>query len=243
MPITVLMPALSPTLEKANLTKWVKKEGDKIKLGDIIAEIETDKVEIDLEASDEGTLGKILVPEGTADVAVNTPIALIFTEGEGRRLRQPESARNSSIEIFIVHGHDSAAKAEVARLIEHAGLAPTILHERANRGRTIFEKFETHGGAAGFAIILLTPDDVGGPTSDNLKPRARQNVVGEMFWFAGKLGRARICALKKGDIELPSDLVGLAYTEMDERGYWKVELLRELEAAGCAVDWKRALSA
>jgi pyruvate dehydrogenase E1 component beta subunit len=82
MPIQVLMPALSPTMEKGNLAKWVKNEGDKIKAGDVIAEIETDKATMEVEAVDEGTLGKILVPEGTADVAVNTPIAMILAEGE-----------------------------------------------------------------------------------------------------------------------------------------------------------------
>jgi pyruvate dehydrogenase E1 component beta subunit len=82
MPIPVLMPALSPTMEKGNLAKWVKHQGDKVKSGDIIAEIETDKATMEVEATDEGTLGQILVPEGTADVAVNTPIAVILSEGE-----------------------------------------------------------------------------------------------------------------------------------------------------------------
>ena len=84
MPTEVLMPALSPTMEKGNLSKWLKKEGDSIKSGDVIAEIETDKATMEVEAVDEGTLGKILVPEGTADVAVNTPIAVILNEGEDR---------------------------------------------------------------------------------------------------------------------------------------------------------------
>jgi pyruvate dehydrogenase E1 component beta subunit len=82
MPIQVLMPALSPTMEKGNLSKWLKKEGEAIKSGDVIAEIETDKATMEVEATDEGTLGKILIPEGTADVAVNTPIATIFSDGE-----------------------------------------------------------------------------------------------------------------------------------------------------------------
>jgi pyruvate dehydrogenase E1 component beta subunit len=82
MPINVLMPALSPTMEKGNLAKWTKSVGDKVKAGDVIAEIETDKATMEVEAVDEGTLGKILVPEGTADVAVNTPIAVILSEGE-----------------------------------------------------------------------------------------------------------------------------------------------------------------
>src|ERR1700729_2658558 len=82
MPTEVLMPALSPTMEKGNLAKWLKKEGDSVKSGDVIAEIETDKATMEVEAVDEGTLGKILVPEGTNDVAVNTPIAMILAEGE-----------------------------------------------------------------------------------------------------------------------------------------------------------------
>src|SRR4029078_10481505 len=84
MPIQVLMPALSPTMEKGNLAKWLKKEGDTVKSGDVIAEIETDKATMEVEAAAEGTLGKILVPEGTADVAVNTPIAVILGEGEDK---------------------------------------------------------------------------------------------------------------------------------------------------------------
>ena len=89
MPIEVLMPALSPTMEKGNLAKWLKKEGDEIKSGDVIAEIETDKATMEVEATDEGTLGKILVPEGTADVAVNTPIAVILGEGEDKAAIRP----------------------------------------------------------------------------------------------------------------------------------------------------------
>ena len=82
MATQVLMPALSPTMEKGNLAKWLKSEGDKVKAGDVIAEIETDKATMEVEAVDEGTLGKILIPEGTADVAVNTPIAVILSDGE-----------------------------------------------------------------------------------------------------------------------------------------------------------------
>src|SRR5512136_757388 len=82
MPINILMPALSPTMEKGNLAKWLKKEGDAVKAGDILAEIETDKATMEYEAIDEGVIAKILVPEGTADVAVNAPIAVLAAEGE-----------------------------------------------------------------------------------------------------------------------------------------------------------------
>jgi pyruvate dehydrogenase E1 component beta subunit len=106
MPIQVLMPALSPTMEKGNLAKWLKKEGETIKSGDVIAEIETDKATMEVEATDEGTLGKILIPEGTADVAVNTPIATILADGESAAdlarapaPKAPEPAPNLTHEV------------------------------------------------------------------------------------------------------------------------------------------------
>jgi pyruvate dehydrogenase E1 component beta subunit len=101
MPIQVLMPALSPTMEKGNLAKWLKKEGETVKSGDVIAEIETDKATMEVEATDEGTLGKILVPEGTQDVAVNTPIATILSDGEDAAavLASPKTAKTERPEL------------------------------------------------------------------------------------------------------------------------------------------------
>ena len=169
--------------------------------------------------------------EDLADVGEIIPAAIA----------QPHFAKND--EIFIVHGRDTPAQHEVELLVQRAGLKPIVLHRMANEGRTIIEKFEAHGGAAGFAIVVLTPDDVGGLDKDQLQPRARQNVIGEMFWFAGRLGRKRVCALKKGNIEMPSDFAGIGYTEMDDRGAWKQELLRELQAAGYTnLDWGSALA-
>jgi predicted nucleotide-binding protein len=148
-----------------------------------------------------------------------------------------------SREIFVVHGHDEAAKAQVVNVIERAGLIAVVLHEQPNEGKTIIEKFEKHGAAAGFAVIILTPDDVGGPSAEQLRPRARQNVIGEMFWFAGRLGRHRVCALVKGAPEMPSDFAGVGYTPFDEHNGWKTKLLQELDAAGYEnLDWKKALA-
>jgi pyruvate dehydrogenase E1 component beta subunit len=98
MAVQVLMPALSPTMEKGNLAKWLKKEGDTVKSGDVIAEIETDKATMEVEATDEGTLGKILVPEGTADVAVNTPIAVIVGDGEDASTIPAAAAPSPSVQ-------------------------------------------------------------------------------------------------------------------------------------------------
>jgi pyruvate dehydrogenase E1 component subunit beta len=119
MPTEVLMPALSPTMEKGNLAKWLKKEGDSVKSGDVIAEIETDKATMEVEAVDEGTLGKILVPEGTNDVAVNTPIAMILAEGEdksaltdGKSAQGAATATQPAREQKAAESVPPAAKAE-----------------------------------------------------------------------------------------------------------------------------------
>src|SRR3954470_17060630 len=112
MPIQVLMPALSPTMKKGNLAKWLKKEGETIKSGDVIAEIETDKATMEVEATDEGTLGKILIPEGTADVAVNTPIATILADGESAADADKASAPAKQ-EKAAESAPPAAAKAEV----------------------------------------------------------------------------------------------------------------------------------
>jgi len=126
MPIEVLMPALSPTMEKGNLAKWLKKEGDSIKSGDIIAEIETDKATMEVEAADEGTLGKILVPEGTADVAVNTPIAVILSDGEkSADIRASKAAPQKSADALPpVKAEKSEAKTQDAPAPKEKSKAP-----------------------------------------------------------------------------------------------------------------------
>lgn len=173
------------------------------------------------------------------DVEFNAPLQS-RNEAPTPKQRPPEPQSNS---IFIVHGRDDAAKTEVARLVERAGLEAIILHEQANGGRTIIQKFEDHGSAAGFAIVIMTPDDLGGLNTTSLQPRARQNVIGEMFWFAGRLGRERVCALKKGAIEVPTDFAGVGYVDMDDSGTWKKVVLRELDHAGYkGLDWQKALA-
>jgi predicted nucleotide-binding protein len=144
--------------------------------------------------------------------------------------------------VFLVHGHDNEAKESVARFIERLGLEAVILHEQANRGRTIIEKLEHHVDAF-FAVVLLTPDDVGASRKDSnsLQPRGRQNVIFELGLFIGKLGRSHVCALQKGAIELPSDYHGVLPLLMDEAGGWKAQLAQELKQAGCAVNISKAL--
>ncbi|AJG22217.1 putative nucleotide-binding protein [Cupriavidus basilensis] len=148
---------------------------------------------------------------------------------------QPKLVMPMSNKVFIVHGHDDGARQSVARFLEKIGFEPIILQEQANRGRTIIEKFEEHGDV-GFAVVLLTPDDEGRAKGGELQPRARQNVVLELGYFIGRLGRHKVCALKSGDLELPSDYQGVLWETMDAGGGWKLSLARELKAAGHEVD-------
>ncbi|WP_080415879.1 TIR domain-containing protein [Burkholderia ubonensis] len=142
--------------------------------------------------------------------------------------------------VFIVHGHDEAARESVARFLEKIGFEPVILHEQASRNRTVIEKIEANSDV-GFAVVLLTPDDVGRSASDGeLQPRARQNVLLELGYFIGHLGRGNVCALKRGDIEIPSDYLGVVWVSIDG-GNWKQALGQELEAAGHNIDWNRVM--
>lgn len=149
--------------------------------------------------------------------------------------QQEESASKS---VFVVHGHDEATKEKVARFIEKIGLEAIILHEQVSKGLTIIEKFEEYSKNASFAVALFTPDDISYPfgNEDNKKPRARQNVVLEMGYFVGSLGRDRVCVLYKGDVELPSDILGVVYTQIDDTDAWKLSLAKELKIAGYAID-------
>jgi predicted nucleotide-binding protein len=113
--------------------------------------------------------------------------------------------------VFIVHGHDEGPRESVARFLEKLNLQPIILHEQASRGMTIPEKLIAHGDV-GFAVVLLTPDDLGrAKSSADDQPRARQNVILELGYFVGRLGRAKVCALLKGGVEMPSDYVGTVH--------------------------------
>ena len=142
--------------------------------------------------------------------------------------------------VFVVHGRDDGPREAVARFIERLGFQPVILHEQANQGRTVIEKVEAHSGV-GFAIVLLTPDDEGALQGEVLQPRARQNVLLELGYFIGKLDRSRVCTLKVGDIEIPSDWRGVVDEAFDAGGGWKQTLARELQAAGYDVDWNKVM--
>lgn len=142
----------------------------------------------------------------------------------------------STNKIFIVHGHNNEIKQTVARTISKLKLEPIILHEQIDKGKTIIEKFEQNSSDVNFAIILLTADDEGKWNAENsYKVRARQNVVFEMGYFIGKLGREKVFLLLENGVDKPGDLDGIVYVPIDSADGWKLKLVRELKANGYKV--------
>lgn len=162
----------------------------------------------------------------------------VQSKGNVQTVLKPPLSRK----VFIVHGHDDGARETVARFLERIGLEAIILHEQANQGRTIIEKVIAHSDV-GFAVVLLTPDDEGCARGCTPEPRARQNVLLELGYFIGRLGRDKVCALKRGTLEIPSDFAGVVWETMDSGGGWKQALARELEAAGHDIDWNKLMRA
>lgn len=147
-----------------------------------------------------------------------------------------------SNKVFIVHGHDEVAKVTVARTLEKAGFEAIILHEQSSSGLTIIEKIEAYTDDVPFAVVLYTPCDIGrskGDSLENEKNRARQNVVFEHGYLIGKLGRNRVAALVKGNIETPGDISGVVYTVMNDDSSWKFDLAKSMKAAGLTVDMNK----
>ena len=164
----------------------------------------------------------------------------------------PQSTKHSAPEptlargrVFIVHGHNEAAKEKVARFVERQGHQAVVLHELADRGQTIIQKLEAGTDSIDFVIALLTADDEGHPRG---KPelrtlRARQNVIAELFLFIGRLGRSQICVLHEDGVEIPSDCAGLLYVPFDQNDGWMLRLSREMASAGLAIDLNRLVGA
>ncbi|MDE0183819.1 MAG: nucleotide-binding protein [Caldilineaceae bacterium] len=163
-----------------------------------------------------------------------------WPDDEQSRTSHPNSrvSLELSKKVFVAHGRDEGPKHEVARFITELNLEPVILEEQADKGRTIIAKFEEEAREVKYAVVLLTPDDEGrlGDSGAEYSPRARQNVIFELGYFAGALGRRQVCALVKGEIEKPSDYDGVVYIPYNNSGGWKLSLVRELKAAGLDVD-------
>lgn len=165
-------------------------------------------------------------------------IGVVLSKPIQRETEGDKTAMNNK--VFIVHGHDEGATQTIARALEGAGLEVIILHEQASGGKTIIEKIEANNNVS-FAVVLYTPCDLGRSVQaqvDDEKNRARQNVVFEHGYLIGKLGREKVCALVKGDVETPGDISGVVYIAMDEKGAWKMELAKEMGTAGLAINEK-----
>jgi hypothetical protein len=163
-----------------------------------------------------------------------------FREELGRFFKDPRISPEQR--VFVVHGHDTGARDSVSLFLKTIGLTPIILAEQPNLGQTIVEKFVNSAREVGFAVVLLTPDDLGGAADEAQKSRARQNVIFELGYFVGSLGRGRACLLRKGNVEIPSDLYGVVYTDLDTANGWKIGLARELKAAGFTFDASKVLA-
>jgi predicted nucleotide-binding protein len=153
-------------------------------------------------------------------------------------LSQKESEIIATPQIFIVHGRDDGTKEMVARFLHSlTKIEPIILHEQPSGGATIIEKFEKYAHNASYAVVIATGDDVGRSVTDtDLRPRARQNVIFELGYFYGLLGREHVAFLYQPDVEPPSDISGIAYIELDTNRGWRMSLANELEAARFDVD-------
>jgi len=152
-----------------------------------------------------------------------------------------ETPAEVSTRVFIVHGQDDARKYELESYLQKlTAEAPIILHQQPNGGRVLIEKFEDSASSVGYAVVLLTADDLGRPSGlapQDDQPRARQNVVFEMGFFIGLIGRGNVAVLYEQDVELPSDINGLLYIPLDAAGAWKGKLASELDHANIPVDW------
>lgn len=220
MPVNVLMPALSPTMTEGKLAKWTKKEGDKVKSGDVIAEIETDKATMEVESADEGTLGKIIVPEGTEGVAVNTVIAMLLEEGETANdlgkapapkataapvAEQPKASSTASVPAKTVTapqtgGNRVFASPLARRIAAEKGIDLSTIKGTGPHGRIVREDLEGVKGGA-------------------------RPMAGAANAFAGSRSVSAGVDAKK-----QADLLGMAYTELPNNSIRKVVATRLLES-------------
>lgn len=196
-----------------------------------------------IEPTDEPNQLEATADEASAAPRPNAgPVAPGDTQAEQPRDDLPTVRADGP--IFVVHGHAVDRLHELVRILERTtGRDVTVLHEQANGGRTILEKFEHHAADASYAVVLLTADDLGGAMSSSTpvasRRRGRQNVIFELGFFFGKLGRERVAVLLDPAIEKPSDIDGLVYIELDTGGAWKNRLARELDNVGVPVDFSR----
>ena len=198
----------------------------------LLKEIEKDKYSsVFLESSVGNLLG-----------VLNAALSLALKKGNMPSKKQIVTKNQMENLVFIVHGRDDALLQRVARFLESLEIKPIILFEQAGKGQTIIEKLEANSNV-GFAIVLLTPDDLGRIASSDkeLNPRARQNVILELGYFIGKLGRNFVGVLYDESVELPSDYRGVEYIKLDLEGAWKMKIAKEMKEAGLTIDMNKAI--
>lgn len=216
--------------------------GDFVVRDDTILIIENDHASLEVPSPLSGRIVRVMVKMGDK-VTINTPIIEIEPQANVLRddLDRPgESAQHvhTPDSVFLVHGHNDAVRETSARLLEKLGLKAIILNEQASGSDTVIEKLERYADVH-FAVVLMTADDVGGKkvaANQVLNDRARQNVVLELGYFMGKIGRRKVCVLYEKGVELPSDYHGVVYIEIDNTGAWRYTLAKELKQAGLQVD-------
>ncbi|WP_052139906.1 TIR domain-containing protein [Janthinobacterium lividum] len=217
--------------------------GDFFLADDTVFVIENDFASLEVPAPFAGRVVRVLAKVGDK-ATINTPILEIepilnvFRKDLDSYGRQDDAApQPSNKTVFLVHGHNDLIREMTARTVEKLGLTAIILNEQVNRSDTIIEKLERHANV-NFAVVLMTADDVGGKKSQTpvLQDRARQNVILELGYFMGKVGRKQVCVLYEKGVEVPSDYYGVVYIEIDDRGAWRYALGKELKEAGLQVD-------
>lgn len=217
--------------------------GDFFLADDTIFMIENDYASLEVPAPFAGRVVRVLAKVGDK-ATINTPIleiepiSNVFRKDLDSYDRQDDAApQPTNNAVFLVHGHNDLIREMTARAVEKVGLTAIILNEQVNRSDTIIEKLERHANV-NFAVVLMTADDVGGKKSQTpvLQDRARQNVILELGYFMGKIGRKQVCVLYEKGVELPSDYYGVVYIEIDDRGAWRYALGKEFKEAGLQVD-------
>ena len=235
---------LTSLLEKGDI-----RDGNRVSFnGDIFPEYAQRTLSTELEKLTQyGMIANVSLWISGGGQLVLLPQAFTYFKNKEDILNASETKNDSEAisnnKIFIVHGHDDAAKIEMARTLEKAGFEAIILHEQPDAGRTIIEKIEAYTDVA-FAVVLYTGCDLGRAKEDkieNEKFRARQNVVFEHGYLIGKLGRKNVCALVKGDVETPGDISGVVYTSMDAAGAWKIQMFKNIKEAGLDVDFNKII--
>jgi predicted nucleotide-binding protein len=179
--------------------------------------------------------------------ALKGALALAKRQGQEKAQKPVEGTSRTTegkppSKVFVVHGHNKVLLEQCARFLEKLDLQPVILFEQPGKSQTIIEKLESNSDVR-YAVVLLTPDDVGkaAGASGKPQPRARQNVILELGYFLAKLGRPNVAALHDESVELPSDYRGVEYIKVDAEGAWKLKLAREMRAADLPVDMNKAI--